>query len=59
MQHNSVHIKLKTSVREIRKRNQKWNFSNLTLNPLQPGVTYLYPLETSENLKVFYCFQGV
>ena len=53
MQHNSVQIKLKTSVREIRKRNQKWNFSNLSFNPLQPGVTYLYPLETSENLKVF------
>ena len=25
----------------------------LNINPLQPGVAYLYPLETSENLKVF------
>ena len=25
-------------------------------NPLQPSVTYLYPLKTSENLKVFWCF---
>ena len=23
------------------------------INPLQPGVAYLYPLKTSENLKVF------
>ena len=28
-------------------------------NPLQPGVAFLYPLKTSENLKVFWCFQGV
>ena len=28
------------------------------INPLQPGVAFLYPLKTSENLKVF-CFQGV
>ena len=29
------------------------------LNPLQPGVAFLYPLKTSENLKVFLYFQGV
>ena len=29
------------------------------LNPLQPDVAYLYPLKTSENLKVFECFQEV
>ena len=23
------------------------------INPLQPGVAFLYPLKTSENLKVF------
>ena len=23
------------------------------INPLQPGVAYLYPLKTSENVKVF------
>ena len=34
------------------------NFQNKILNPLQPGVAYLYPLKTSENVKVF-CFQGV
>ena len=28
-------------------------------NPLQPGVAYLYPLKTLENLKVSGCFQGV
>ena len=27
-------------------------------NPLQPGVAFLHPLKTSENLKVFWCFQG-
>ena len=25
---------------------------NVTLNPLQPGVAFLYPLKISENLKV-------
>ena len=29
------------------------------INPLQPGVAFLYLLKTSENLKVFWCFQGV
>ena len=24
-----------------------------TFNPLQPGVAFLFPLKTSENLKVF------
>ena len=28
-------------------------------NPLQPGVAFLYSLKTSENLKAFWCFQGV
>ena len=32
-----------------------WN----AFNPLQPGVAYLYPLKTSENFKVFWCFHGV
>ena len=30
----------------------------VAINPLQPGVAFLYPLKTSENLKVFLCFQG-
>ena len=34
-------------------------FKNTFFNPLQPGVAFLYPLKTSENLKVFRCFQGV
>ena len=29
------------------------------INPLQPSVAFLYPLKTSENLRVFWCFQGV
>ena len=28
-------------------------------NPLQPSVAYLYLPKTLENLKVFWCFQGV
>ena len=31
----------------------------MELNPLQPGVAFPYSLKTSENLKVFWCFQGV
>ena len=34
-------------------------FSESLLNPLQPSVSYLYPLKTSENLKVLWSFQGV
>ena len=34
------------------------NTINFHFNPLQPGVAFLYPLKTSENLYVF-CFQGV
>ena len=33
-----------------------WSW-NLQLNPLQPGVDYLYPLKTSENLG-FLMFSG-
>ena len=28
------------------------------INPLQPGVAFLYPLKTSENLKGFLMFSG-
>ena len=31
----------------------------LAFNPLQPSVAFLYPLKTSEDLKVFWCFQRV
>ena len=29
------------------------------LNPFIPNAPFLYPLKTSENRKVFWCFQGV
>ena len=29
-----------------------------SINPLQPGVAFLYPLKTSEKLKVCYVFGG-
>ena len=29
-----------------------------SFNPLQPDVAYLYPLKTSENVKVFDVFRG-
>ena len=29
------------------------------LNPFVPNAPFLYPLQTSENRKVFRCFQGV
>ena len=28
------------------------------INLLRPDVAYLYPLKTSENVKVFLCFRG-
>ena len=32
---------------------QEKTFKELEVNPLQPEVAFLYPLKTSENLKVF------
>ena len=29
------------------------------INPLVPNVPFLYPLKTSENFTVFWCFMGV
>ena len=29
------------------------------INPFVPNAPFLYPLKTSENLTVFWCFQGV
>ena len=29
------------------------------VNPFVPNPPFLYPLKTSENRKVFWCFQGV
>ena len=34
------------------------NFQHWSFNPLHPGVAFLYPLKTLEDLKVFWCFQG-
>ena len=33
-----------------------WEFHHL--NPFAPNGPFLYPLKTSENLRVFWCFQG-
>ena len=40
----------------IKKRNKYMR--NPLINPLQPGVAFLYLLKTSENLQVFWWFQG-
>ena len=34
-------------------------FGTTYLNPFIPNALFLYPLKTSENLKIFWCFQGV
>ena len=31
----------------------------ILFNPFFPNATFFYPLKTSENRKVFQCFQGV
>ena len=49
------------SSQDIYRRNYK-NPNSVRFNPLQPSVpsvAYLYPLKTSENPRVFRCFQGV
>ena len=37
--------------------NNLWR--SFAVNPLLPGVVFLYPLKTSENLKILWYFQGV
>ena len=34
-------------------------FRNYALNPFVPNAPFPYPLKTSENCKVFWCFQVV
>ena len=34
-------------------------FSLVYANTFVPNASFLYPLKTSENLPVFWCFQGV
>ena len=44
------------------KSKKKICFTNIkfnALNPFVPSAPFLYPLKTSENLNVFWCFQGV
>ena len=36
-----------------------FSVSECTFNPLVPDAPFLYPLKTSENLSVLWCFQGV
>ena len=36
-----------------------WFSVKTYFNPFVPNETFLYPLKTSENLTVFWCFQGV
>ena len=33
--------------------------ATIIFNPFAPNAPFLYPLKTSENRKVFWCFQGV
>ena len=35
------------------------SYSVFFINPFLPNAHFLYPLKTSENLMVFWCFQGV
>ena len=35
------------------------NFIIVIINPFVPNAPFLYPSKTSENLTVFWCFQGV
>ena len=37
---------------KLKKLLNNYSGSHILLNPLQPGVAFLYPLKTSENLKV-------
>ena len=34
-------------------------FTTSSVNPFVPNAPFLYPLKTSENSKVFRCFEGV
>ena len=36
-----------------------WGWRPLNFNPFVPNAPFLYPLKSSENRKVFWCFQGV
>ena len=36
-----------------------WFYNPPKINPFVPNAPFLYPLKTSKNHKVFWCFQGV
>ena len=36
-----------------------WGIFYAVINPFVPNVSFLYPLKTTENYKVFWCFQWV
>ena len=38
---------------------ERVTYNRPVFHPLVPNAPFLYPLKTSENRKVFWCFQGV
>ena len=44
---------------KVMQRFQLISFGVFIINPFVPNAPFLYPLKTSENCKVFWCFQGV
>ena len=36
-----------------------WSLIHEKVNPFFPSAPFLYPLKTSEKLKILWCFQGV
>ena len=36
-----------------------WGIFHAVINPFVPNASFLYPLKTTENYKVFWCFQWV
>ena len=58
-------MKKKLVLHKKRESLRLWELKNLwaksmeNLNTFVPNAPFLYPLKTSENLTVFWCFQGV
>ena len=52
----SFYLKKPTTTTASTKKGKK---SDLYINPFVPNAPLLHPLKTSENRKVFWCFQGV
>ena len=65
MQHSMVICKItyvyfkKASFKGTETEKLEYRINEDQINPLQPGIAYLCPLKTSENLKVFWRFQGL